>query len=124
MSFSDSDFRHCLGSFPTGVTIVTTADKKNLYGVTINSFASVSLHPPLVLFSLDKGSHIYQNFITADNFTVNILSEGQAELSKLFAHPSIVDWNSVNYSIGTAGCPIISGNIAYLECAKETIYDG
>jgi flavin reductase (DIM6/NTAB) family NADH-FMN oxidoreductase RutF len=124
MSFSDSDFRHVLGRFATGVTVITTADKNKLYGVTINSFASVSLNPPLVLFSLDKNATTYQHFINSDNFVVNILAENQVDISKLFAHPPVVDWDSLDYTIGADGCPIISGNIAYLECTKETVYDG
>jgi flavin reductase (DIM6/NTAB) family NADH-FMN oxidoreductase RutF len=124
MSFNESDFRHCLGCFSTGVTIVTTADKKNLHGITINSFASLSLHPPMVLFSLDKQSHTYKNFADAENFIVNILSEGQSSLSIQYAHPSTVDWNKIDYSTGTNGCPIISGSIAYLECTKENVFDG
>jgi flavin reductase (DIM6/NTAB) family NADH-FMN oxidoreductase RutF len=124
MSFSHSDFRHCLGRFATGVTIVTTIADKNPVGVTINSFASLSLSPPLVLFSLDKGSSVYESFINSDNFVVNILAREQEDLSRLYSAPAAIDWTTIKYTKDTNNCPIFDGNIAYLECSKELIQNG
>jgi flavin reductase (DIM6/NTAB) family NADH-FMN oxidoreductase RutF len=124
MSFDNSDFRHCLGCFATGVTVITTMHDDRPYGVTINSFSSLSLQPPLVLFSLDKSSHIYEKFSGTEKFTVNILSEKQENLSRLYAHPGSVDWKNIAYTTGKNNCPILKGAIAYLECVKENIHDG
>lgn len=124
MSFSHSDFRHCLGRFATGITIVTTLDGKKPLGVTINSFTSLSLSPPMVLFCLDKGSSVYEIFRKNNDFAINILSEEQADLSKLYAAPAAVDWKNIDYITDTNNCPLFPDSLAYLECSKETMHDG
>jgi flavin reductase (DIM6/NTAB) family NADH-FMN oxidoreductase RutF len=94
------------------------------HGVTINSFASVSLNPPMVLFCLDKGASVYESFAESGIFTINILAEKQSELSKLYSSPVAVDWKGISYDIGENNCPVLNESIAYLECSTENILDG
>ncbi len=124
MDFTEADFRHCMGCFTTGVTVVTTTHNNNLHGVTINSFASLSLDPFLVLFNLDKKSHIYSHFADSEYFTVNILAQSQLEISRQCAHPSGVKWNEMKHSFTKSGCPVIEGAVAYIDCKKEAFYEG
>lgn len=124
MNFSESDFRHAMGCFTTGVTVVTTNNSGGLHGVTINSFASVSLNPFLVLFSLDKKAHIYEHFIDIDKFAINILSEKQINISRNFAHPSSANWNEAEHNILSSGNPVFKDSIAYIDCVKENTYSG
>lgn len=125
MNFSERDFRDCVGCFATGVTVITIkCDEEKYRGITINSFASVSLNPPLVLFSLDKAAHSYEPFINSDVFNINILSEKQQEVSEEFATPSVVDWDKIDYSLGENDSPLLTGSIAYIECEKYQEFDG
>ena len=89
MSFDPKEFRRCLGNFATGVTVITakSADGTQV-GVTANSFNSVSLDPPLILWSIVKTSSSYAVFENADHFSVNILAADQIDLSNNFAKPS------------------------------------
>lgn len=122
--FTDSDFRHCLGSFATGITIATTKYiDGSLYGVTVNSFSSVSLRPPLVSFCLDKKAFNYNIFLESEFFTISILAEDQKDISLKFASPSSLNWSEINFEEGKMGSPVISGSIAYIECMKEMVYD-
>ena len=125
MKFNTHDFRHCMGRFSTGVTVITTIiENKIPCGMTINSFTSLSLDPPLVLFNVDKNAHNHDNFANCKSFTVNILSEEQADISQRFAHPSTLDWNKINYTNNINDTPKIDGCIAYIACTKEQIYAG
>lgn len=92
--------------------------------MTVNSFASVSLDPTLILFCIDKSAHNYDNFKNSDDFVVNILAEGQEEISRNFAHPSSVNWKNISYTTDKTAHPLINGVIAYLECKKKNMYDG
>ncbi len=122
---TNNSFKQAMGSFVTGVVIVTTAKSaKKLHGITINSFASLSLEPPMVLFNIDKNSHSYETFTKAKYFTANILEEKQSSLSKNFSHPSTIDWKNVEYHIGETRCPVLKGAISYVECKLEKLYDG
>ena len=85
MSINSKDFRSVMGTFATGVTIITTIDKGKPKGITANSFTSVSLEPPLVMFCLGKDSTNFEAFMSSNFFAVNILSVHQEELSNKFA---------------------------------------
>ena len=86
MNFDAAEFRQALGAFVTGVTIVTTIDSQgNKFGLTVNSFSSVSLHPPLILWSQSLSAPSFPAFRDAKHFAVNVLSLGQIELSRRFA---------------------------------------
>lgn len=125
MSFDNNEFKRCLGSFATGVTIVTLVDASNApQGVTISSFSSLSLEPPMVCFNLGKASYLHNKILNSDAFNVNILSAGQAALSRKFAESVGERWNGVKYEPGTHGCPILDGVSAVIECLTENIYDG
>lgn len=117
MTLNDTDFRHCLSSFTTGVTIATTLDNANQpCGITINSFGSVSLHPPLVLFCLDNNASCFDQFLSAPQFAINILSEDQEDLSHRFAHFSEDRWEKTDFISGKNLSPLLSGCVSHLEC--------
>ena len=101
MSFSARDFRDCLGQFTTGVAVVTTrAQDGAKAGITINSFASVSLDPALVLFSVDHRAATHALFTgDAKRFCINILSQSQKQVSELFSAPGQDGWDKVAYEI-------------------------
>ncbi len=117
--------RNILGCFATGVAIITTraADGAHL-GVTVNSFSSVSLDPPLILFSLARMAKILTAFQETENFAVNILGHGQEALSNMFARPSTVLWEGMNLTVAENGCALLSGSLAHLECKKAAELDG
>ncbi|MET4578008.1 flavin reductase [Ottowia thiooxydans] len=111
-------FRQLLGCFPTGVAIITTSGNDGTpLGLTCNSFSSVSLEPPLVLFSLRNASSLLPRFMTADAFAINILSQSQDQLSGRFASSKIADkFEGVNWRPGPLGTPLIDGCLASFEC--------
>jgi flavin reductase (DIM6/NTAB) family NADH-FMN oxidoreductase RutF len=119
------DFRNALGTFGTGVTIVTAMSPDGKpYGVTCNSFASVSLNPPLVLWSLgmfSQGLPIFQN---ASYFTVNVLDASQQELALKFAKSSGEKFDGVEWKPGLGNTPIIAGTVAHFQCRAVNRYYG
>jgi flavin reductase (DIM6/NTAB) family NADH-FMN oxidoreductase RutF len=118
--FDQRAFRNALGSFPTGVAIITTtgADGRPV-GLTCNSFSSVSLDPPLVSWGLRMSSKSLDAFRGAGAFAINILAEDQKELSARFASGAIADkFEGVDWRGGHAGLPVISGCVAAFECEK------
>jgi flavin reductase (DIM6/NTAB) family NADH-FMN oxidoreductase RutF len=115
--FNSLDLRRVLGSFVTGVTVVTTTDGEGgFHGVTANSFSSVSLDPPLVLWSQAVKSHSHPAFFKAEHFAVNILAEDQIELSKRFAKSSQAKFAGIDVDIGSDGVPLLRGCSARLQC--------
>ena len=124
MGFSEQEFKHCMGAFATGVTVATTLDSRGKpVGVTINSFASVSLHPPMVLFCLDKNSASFPHFLEAKHFTINILTKHQVHLSRHFSLPGH-KWEGMDFALGATKCPVLPSSLAYIECEKEVAYEG
>lgn len=119
-------FRDTLGRFPTGVTVITTVDRTGKWqGVTIGSFTSVSLNPPLVLFCLDKAANCYRHFTACDKFAVNVLAEDQSELSAIFATKTEErPWDAVPTRIGVTGSPMLQGACAVIECERQETYPG
>jgi flavin reductase (DIM6/NTAB) family NADH-FMN oxidoreductase RutF len=125
VSIDPSEFRKALGCFATGITVVTTASREvGMIGITANSFNSVSLAPPLVLFSLDRRAYSSPAFHSAGHFAINVLADDQRHLSDIFATPLIDKWESVDYELWNTGCPILSGTLANFECKTQHIYDG
>jgi flavin reductase (DIM6/NTAB) family NADH-FMN oxidoreductase RutF len=119
------DFRNALGTYATGVTIITamTADGKP-YGLTCNSFASVSLNPPLVLWSLgmfSQGLSIFQN---ASHFTINVLGASQQELANKFAKSSNDKFADVAWTPGLGKAPILANCVASFQCRAANRYYG
>ncbi|NND49424.1 MAG: hypothetical protein HKN60_04150 [Rhizobiales bacterium] len=117
-------FRRCLGQFGTGVTVITACADDRLVGMTANSFASVSLDPPLVLWSMHRTAASASVFAVASHFAVNVLARNQIELSRNFARPSEDKFAGVDWTPGLGGAPLISGVAASLECRKEAEFDG
>jgi hypothetical protein len=106
--FDSRDLRRVLGTFVTGVTVVTTTDDEGrFHGVTANSFSSVSLDPPLVLWSQAVKSHSHPAFFKAERFAVNILAEDQIELSQRFAKSSLEKFAGIDVDIGANICWLI-----------------
>jgi flavin reductase (DIM6/NTAB) family NADH-FMN oxidoreductase RutF len=125
MSFDSRAFRTALGTFATGVTVITTRPPEGeALGITVNSFASVSLDPPLVLFSLDKASHSFGAFAAASHYVVNVLADDQQDLSRRFSKTGQHGVEGVAAEIGVGGCPRLTGALAQLECAIEARHDG
>src|SRR3978361_1166718 len=119
------DFRNALGTFATGVTIVTAmaADGKPS-GVTCNSFASVSLNPPLVLWSLGMFSQGLSTFQNASHFTINILGRSQQVLASQFAKSSGEKFAGVSWTPGLGNAPVLADSIATFQCRAVNRYYG
>jgi flavin reductase (DIM6/NTAB) family NADH-FMN oxidoreductase RutF len=119
------DFRNALGTFATGVTIITaiTPDGKP-YGLTCNSFASVSLNPPLVLWSLGMFSNGLSIFQSASHFTVNVLGASQQELSNRFAKSSEDKFAGVEWTPGLGKAPVLANCVASFQCRAANRYYG
>lgn len=119
------DFRRALGQFATGVTVVTarTPDGRRV-GVTVNSFSSVSLDPPLVLWSLSRQAPSLADFTHAAYFAINVLSANQHHLSRQFSTPLPDKFSGVEFSEGSAGVPLLSGVNAHFVCRNVRQYDG
>ena len=119
------DFRNALGTFATGVTIITavTPDGKP-YGLTCNSFASVSLNPPLVLWSLGMFSNGLSVFQNASHFTVNVLGASQQDLSNRFAKSSEDKFAGVEWTPGLGKAPVLANCVATFQCRAANRYYG
>lgn len=118
-------FRSALGSFSTGVTVITTRDADGgMIGLTANSFSSVSLNPPLVLWSLAQYSPNLSVFQQSDYFAINILATGQEDVAMQFAKPVEDRFAGVGIEEGLGGAPLISGAVARFQCRNEDRYYG
>jgi flavin reductase (DIM6/NTAB) family NADH-FMN oxidoreductase RutF len=117
--------RRALARYATGVAVVTTRTKTGkLEGLTVNSFASLSLDPPLVLWSLRRQAPSLTGFLGSRAFIVNVLSGDQARYSQHFADPHPDKFQDVSFSPGFEGCPVLPDPLAVFECSTETTTDG
>src|SRR5215510_15027306 len=115
------ELRNALGMFATGVTVVTTVNSDGRpIGLTCNSFSSVSLKPPLILWSLSLYSPSLQAFLQAPCFAVNILAAEQEALSRRFSTPVKDRFEDLDWMPGEGGIPLIKGSAAHLQCRNET----
>ena len=125
MNFDPRQFRSALSCFATGVTIVTCLGEDGApHGVTVNSFSSVSLSPPLIIFSLDLETRSLPSFQASAGFSVNVLASSQTSLSQKFAETGIEKWDDVTWHKGETGAPVLEGVIACLDCLPEAAYPG
>ena len=122
---SDSKaFRQCLGRFATGVTVVTCCDADgNPYGITANSFSSVSLEPPLVRWNISKTSSSLKAYLAARHFAINVLCADQKGLSNHFARSDHTLFDDVEYHSSADGAPLLPGTLATFECRTHEIHD-
>lgn len=119
---NERELRDCFGLFTTGVMIAATNFGGKSYGMTINSFASVSLEPPLLLFSIDNKSFNLAAFQKSPNFALSILSDKQLALAQEFAKPANDGkWEVEKYFTAKSGAPIFEHAIGYFECEQHEI---
>jgi 3-hydroxy-9,10-secoandrosta-1,3,5(10)-triene-9,17-dione monooxygenase reductase component len=114
------DFRQAVGSFTTGVTVVTTCDDVGTrYGLTANSFASVSLEPPLVLFCVDQQAPSLEGLNRSRHFAINVLACDQEEIARRFARRAEDKFAGLAWRVGIFGDPLLDRCIAHIECTFE-----
>ena len=118
------EFRQCLGKFATGVTVVTCADDNGKpYGITANSFSSVSLEPRLILWNIAKVSNSLQAFLDAECFAINILARDQQDVSTHFAKSDHTLFESIQINRSEQNVPLIPDTLACFECHTRQIHD-
>ncbi len=117
-------YRRTCAQFATGVTVVTALDEQGRpHGVTVNSFTSVSLDPPLVLVSIDLRNAILGHFLTSTHFAVNVLAEDQESMSRRFSSTSENRFHGVEWRPAASGVPVLGGALAHLECAVTKVLE-
>ncbi len=119
------ELRNCFGKFATGITVITAvAPDGTKLGLTVNSFSSLSLDPPMILWSLDKRSNSLDALKNASHFAVNVLASDQMDLSNKFASPSDEKFAGVELIDSKYGLPLLAGAVAHLECKNVETHDG
>lgn len=117
MTISPDQLRAAMSTYPTGVTVVTTSpDGFPAFGMTVNSFTSLSLEPPLIMWNLQKSSDTLKAWKMSESFAVNFLRDDQAELSNRFAIPDQHQLQQDEAIPGESGCPVLAKCLATLEC--------
>ena len=125
MPITQEEFRAALGRFASGVTVVTTKDAKGeFHGITVSAFCSVSLEPPMVLICIEKTAGSHPALEESAVFVVNILREGEAEFSELFASSRTEKFDLVQWTPGIEGVPVLDNALATLECRVKFSYHG
>ena len=125
MAVTQDEFKAALGSFASGVTVVTTKDARGrLLGITVSAFCSVSLSPPMVLICIEKEAGSHYAFEESNVFVVNVLREGEADISELFASTQEDKFRGVEFKPGIEGVPILDNALASLECRVKFSYHG
>ncbi|HLK62106.1 MAG TPA: flavin reductase family protein [Bryobacteraceae bacterium] len=119
---SSEEFRRACGRFATGVTIASVTDPQGVpHGLTVSSFTSVSLSPPLVLICLGHDVTVIDIFRASPYFGISVLGESQRELSERFARKGHDRFNGLDWRRGQTGVPLLSGVLASMECAVHQI---
>jgi flavin reductase (DIM6/NTAB) family NADH-FMN oxidoreductase RutF len=122
------ELRRIFGCFATGVTVITCRAGARTHGITVNSYTSVSLNPPLILVCIDKKAIAFELLKEAGTFAVNVLAERQREISDYFAKRLAPDPDDelaqVPHSAGITSAPLIDGALAHIECKIAYIYPG
>jgi flavin reductase (DIM6/NTAB) family NADH-FMN oxidoreductase RutF len=123
-SFDPLDLRRAMGGFATGVTVVTArAPTGQLAGITVNSFCSVSLEPPLILWCLAKSAPSLPVFSAASHFAIHVLAADQAALSLRFSRPAPDKFAGLTYADGLGGVPLLDGAAVRMECSREHAHE-
>ncbi len=116
--------RQVLGRFPTGVVVVTASDGAVPFGLSVNSFTSVSLDPPLIAFCADRRSGSWAAIRRSGAFCVNVLAEDQEAVSRVFATRGAEKFGGVGWSPAPSGSPLLDGVLAWIDCRIEAVHDG
>jgi flavin reductase (DIM6/NTAB) family NADH-FMN oxidoreductase RutF len=123
-SIAASLYRRTCALFATGITVITTVDAGGRpHGMTVNSFSSVSLDPPLVLVCIDLRNAILGHFLTSASFAVNILGEHQEDISRRFSSASENRFHGMEWEPGKSGVPLLEGALAQMECAVTKTFE-
>jgi flavin reductase (DIM6/NTAB) family NADH-FMN oxidoreductase RutF len=123
---SSQAFRDALGCFATGIVVITLEQDRQIHGLTVNAFTSISLEPPLVLVCINCKNRTHEHLQSVQRFGFNILSEEQGAISEYFAQPGST--RSLDPKIGARfsrtkhGTPVLEGTLAFLECRLQEIY--
>lgn len=117
------DFRRALGRFATGVAIITCRSQLGPLGITANSFSSVSLDPPLVLWSPAKSSARFTSFAEAERYAIHVMAEDQVETCLRFTRAGD-DWEGLDWEEGPGGVPILGDCLARFDCARHAVHEG
>lgn len=125
MTLDAREFRNAMGCFATGITVVTAKSKdgENV-GCTANSFSSVSLDPPLVLWAIAKNANSYDAFMEAKHFAIHVLHLGQEDISRLFATKDVDKFSNIDWTESENGTPLLNDYSVRLECTTEHRYEG
>jgi flavin reductase (DIM6/NTAB) family NADH-FMN oxidoreductase RutF len=125
MPVTEDEFRSALSRFASGVTVVTTKDSAgNFHGITVSSFCSVSLKPPMILVCIEKTTGSHYAFNESDHFVVNILDVSQKEVSERFASTLPNKFDGVEFELNLESVPVLAGCVANLECRLRMAWDG
>lgn len=116
--------RIALGHYPTGIAVVAARLDSELIGMTVSSFNSVSLDPPLILFSIARTCLSIDSWLKAETFAVNLLTENQTEDARRFARAKADKWSATRFRHGITGSPILADALASFECTRYAQYDG
>jgi len=119
------ELRNCFGKFATGITVITSVAKHGArIGLTVNSFSSLSIDPPMILWSLDNRSLNLEELKEASHFAVNVLASDQVEISNNFASPAEDKFKGIETLEGQFGMPLLKDTVAFLECINVHQYPG
>lgn len=122
-TIGEEAFRDVMGRYATGTAIVTATWDGRPHGLAVNSFTSVSLDPPLILFCPDKRSDTWPSISRARYFGVNILAAGQDQLCRQFARKGADRFSGTTFTVSSRGCPVLTETLAHLECEIEQVID-
>jgi 3-hydroxy-9,10-secoandrosta-1,3,5(10)-triene-9,17-dione monooxygenase reductase component len=117
-------FRHALGQFCTGVTVVAAVADGEPIGFACQSFAALSLDPPLILFCPGKSSRTWPLIETTGSFCVNVLSHDQRDVSMVFGRSGSDKFAAVDWSPAPSGAPVLTGGLTWIDCTIESVVDG
>ncbi|MGH9280771.1 MAG: flavin reductase family protein [Acidimicrobiales bacterium] len=123
-TIDEARFRTVLGHYATGVTVVTAIREHRPVGLSVNSFASVSLDPPLVSFCVSKESSTWPTIRETGAFCVSVLAEDQEHLSRVFATSGADKFAGVGWEPAPSGAPVLAGSLAWIDCALDAEHDG
>jgi flavin reductase (DIM6/NTAB) family NADH-FMN oxidoreductase RutF len=125
MSFDTKAFRQAMGCFPTGVAVVTARlPGRHPMGITVNSFASVSLDPPLVLWSIERKSDRFETFTQSDGYVVSVLGTAHESVSVKLARQGSHSLDGIALLETELGAPALADALAIFECARHAVYEG